>query len=314
MNKQIEITGKKIFYRLYGDGKPVMLVHGFGETGEVWKNQVAFLKDSFQLIVPDLPGSGQSEMIDDMSMEGMAEILKEILDAERKPTQTLPKGKPPQTPPKEGLPNTQSQLIETSNIKSDYKISESSQVSPLGGDLEGAVLVGHSMGGYITLAFAKKYSHYLTAFGLFHSSAYADSEEKKGFRKKSIEFILKNGAFEFLKSTTPNLFSPFSQEQKPEMVDDFIRSLDNFSASTLVSYYEAMMKRHDNTTLLKTTSLPVLFILGEHDNAVPLQDGLKQSHLPEKSYIHILHQSGHMGMLEEENKSNDLLKKFISET
>jgi pimeloyl-ACP methyl ester carboxylesterase len=70
MNKQIEIAGKKIFYRVYGNGKPVMLVHGFGETGDVWKNQIAYLQSSFQLIVPDLPGSGESDMIDDMSMEG----------------------------------------------------------------------------------------------------------------------------------------------------------------------------------------------------------------------------------------------------
>lgn len=263
MNKEIEIAGKKITYHLYGNGKPVMLVHGFGETGDVWKSQAAFLKDSFQVIVPDLPGSGQSEMIDDMSMEGMAEILKLILDKET--------------------------------------------ITPLS-------MIGHSMGGYITLAFAKKYSHYLTSFGLFHSSAYADSEEKKATRKKSIEFIRQHGAFEFLKTATPNLFSSLSIDKKPELIDGFIRSLNNFSASALVSYYEAMMKRPDNTTLLKTTTLPVLFILGEHDNAVPLQDGLKLSHLPEKSYIHILHRSGHMGMLEEENKSTELLKKFLSET
>ena len=75
-----------------------------------------------------------------------------------------------------------------------------------------------------------------------------------------------------------------------------------------------MMQRPDRTELLKTTTLPVLFVLGEYDNAVPVQDGLKLAHLPEKSYIHILHQSGHMGMLEEEDKSNDLLKKFLSET
>jgi pimeloyl-ACP methyl ester carboxylesterase len=65
---------------------------------------------------------------------------------------------------------------------------------------------------------------------------------------------------------------------------------------------------------LKTTTLPVLFVLGEYDNAIPIQDGLKLSHMPEKSYIHILHQSGHMGMMEEEEKSNELLNKFLSET
>ena len=43
MDKEITIAGKKIFYRVYGKGKPVMLVHGFGETGDVWKNQVEFI-------------------------------------------------------------------------------------------------------------------------------------------------------------------------------------------------------------------------------------------------------------------------------
>jgi pimeloyl-ACP methyl ester carboxylesterase len=263
METTIQIAGKNIFYRVYGNGKPVMLVHGFGETGDVWKNQVAFLKDSFQLIVPDLPGSGQSEMIEDMSMEGMAEILKQIINNE--------------------------------------KIGKLS-------------MIGHSMGGYITLAFAKKYADHLNAFGLFHSTAYADSEEKKSTRRKGIEFMRKNGTAEFLKTTTPNLFSPLTLDKRPQLIDEFLRSLNNFSVPAFVSYYEAMMQRPDNTELLKTTTLPVLFVLGEYDNAVPLQDSLRLVHLPEKSYIHILHQSGHMGMLEEEEKSNDLLKIFLSET
>jgi pimeloyl-ACP methyl ester carboxylesterase len=165
MNKEIEVAGKKILYRLYGKGKPVMLVHGFGETGSVWKNQVEFLKDSYQLIVPDLPGSGQSEMIPDMSMEGMAEILKQILDAERKPLQTSPK---------ERLRNTQSQPNEKTDTPENLQQSETSKIPPSGG--AAVSMIGHSMGGYITLAFAKKYPAYLTAIGLFHSSAYADSE------------------------------------------------------------------------------------------------------------------------------------------
>jgi pimeloyl-ACP methyl ester carboxylesterase len=82
MNRQILYQSKKIYCRIYGSGKPVLLIHGFGETGEVWKNQIEFLKDKCKLIIPDLPGSGLSEMIDDMSMEGMAEVIKEIIIAE----------------------------------------------------------------------------------------------------------------------------------------------------------------------------------------------------------------------------------------
>ncbi|HLG40442.1 MAG TPA: alpha/beta hydrolase [Chitinophagaceae bacterium] len=268
MDKEIKIEGKKIFYRVYGNGKPVMLVHGFGEMGDVWKQQVGFLKDRFQLIVPDLPGSGQSEMVEDMSMEGMAEVLKIIIEKE-----VL------QIPP------------------------------PAGGG--GGTLIGHSMGGYITLAFAKKYPELLSSFGLFHSSAYADSEEKKATRRKGIEFIKEHGAFEFLKTSTPNLFSPKTKEERPELASQFLQSLSNFSPDALIAYYEAMINRPDRTEVLKNFNKPILFIMGEHDNAIPFQDSLKQSHLPSKAYIHIMHQSGHMGMLEEPEKSNQILQKFL---
>jgi pimeloyl-ACP methyl ester carboxylesterase len=282
MIKQIQIEGSKIIYHVYGKGKQVVLVHGFGETGDVWKNQVSFLEKEFELIIPDLPGSGQSDLVNDMSIEGMAEVIKIILDTERDPdkiTKFLP--------------------------------SESSKVLPSGGGR--AVLIGHSMGGYITLAFAEKYPDYLSAFGLFHSTAFADSEEKIETRKKGIEFVKKHGAFEFLKNATPNLFSPSSREEKPELIGGFIDGLRNFSSEAVVLYYEAMIQRPERTQLLKTTHLPVLFILGKYDNAIPLNDTLKLAHMPEKAYIHILYYSGHMGMLEEDDNSNHILKKFLSE-
>ncbi|MBL7746794.1 MAG: alpha/beta hydrolase, partial [Chitinophagaceae bacterium] len=61
MNKEITYQHKRIFYRISGSGKPVILVHGFGEDGEVWRHQSAHLEQQFKLIVPDLPGSGRSE-------------------------------------------------------------------------------------------------------------------------------------------------------------------------------------------------------------------------------------------------------------
>jgi pimeloyl-ACP methyl ester carboxylesterase len=277
MIKRIEIAGKRIMYRVYGKGNPVVLIHGFGETGDVWEKQIAHLEKDFQLIIPDLPGSGESEIIDDMSMEGLAEVIKKILEA---------------SPSRHG--------------------GTKGGASPR--SKTGAVLIGHSMGGYITLAFAEKYSTYLSAFGLFHSTAFADSDEKKEIRKKGIEFVQKHGAFEFLKTSSPNLFSPVTKDQKPELIDDFIRSLQNFSSEAVISYYKAMMQRPDRTNLLKTTPLPVLFVLGKYDNAVPFNDSLKLAHMPEKAYIHILYLSGHMGMLEEDEKSKYILHKFLSET
>ena len=262
MNKFLLYQNKKIFYHINGAGKPVILIHGFGEEANVWNNQVEFLQDKFQLIIPDLPGSGQSEMIDDMSMEGMAEVIHSIIHEE---------------------------------------------------NIETCPVIGHSMGGYIVLALMESYLNHVSAFGLFHSSAFADSEEKKATRLKGIEFIQQHGAFEFLKTATPNLFSPITKDEKPELIDEQVAKLHNFSPLALVSYYEAMMKRPDRTEILRKATVPVLFIMGKYDAAVPVEDGLKQCHLPEKSYIHILQQSGHMGMLEEVDKSNRILEKFLLE-
>ena len=262
MRKHLLYDGKKINYHVYGNGKPVFLVHGFGEDGTIWNNQVDYLKTKFKLIVPDLPGSGNSAMIGDMSMEGMAEVIHSIIHEE---------------------------------------------------DLDKATILGHSMGGYITLALAEKYWNHVDAFGLIHSTAFADSEEKKVVRSKGIEFILKNGAFEFLKTATPNLFSEEFKDKQPGFVGEYISSLDNFSPVALVKYYDAMIQRPDRTAILKSTTVPVLFIMGKYDNAIPVNDGLKQCHLPGKVYFHILKHSGHMGMLEESAATNCILEKFLQE-
>jgi pimeloyl-ACP methyl ester carboxylesterase len=260
MNKGFLYQNKKIAYRLTGNGQPVMLVHGFGEDGTVWRNQIEFLKDKFKLIVPDLPGSGQSEMVNDMSMEGMAEVLHSIIHEE---------------------------------------------------EIDRCPVIGHSMGGYITLALASAYPNHVNAFGLFHSSSFADTDEKKATRRKGIESIGQQGAVEFLKTMIPNLFAGLSKDEKSELIDEQIALSHNFLPQALVSYYQAMIERPDRTNLLRNTTVPVLFIIGKHDVAVPPEDSLKQCHLPEKSYIHLLQKAGHMGMLEEPDICNHYLEKFL---
>jgi pimeloyl-ACP methyl ester carboxylesterase len=266
MDKEIVFEGNKIFYRVYGSGKKLMLIHGFPETGHIWRNQVEHLKNKFQLVIPDLPGSGHSGMVPDMSMEGMAAVLKAIMDEESAP--------------------------------SDGRW----------------VVIGHSMGGYITLALAEKHPQYLSGFGLLHSTAYADSEEKKTARRKGIEFIRQHGTSEFLKTSVPNMFAGSTKTENQALVENFLREANNFSPDPLVSYYEAMMKRPDRAHVLQNARVPVLFIMGENDTIIPLSDGLKLCSLPEKSYIHILRKSGHMGMWEEPAHTSEILEQFLNGT
>jgi pimeloyl-ACP methyl ester carboxylesterase len=316
MKKEFTYQSKRIIYHTYGSGKPVMLIHGFGETHEVWNNQApsnsheggelattqsqlienTLLNKGFRFIIPELPGCG-SDIIDDMSMEGMAEVLKEILDKEASPNPSIG-----------GALDSANSI---STIEKTISVIAGSENPPLEG--REACIIGHSMGGYILLALAEKYPELISALGLFHSTAFADSEEKKAVRQKGIEFINKNGAFEFIKTTTPNLFSPNSKEQIPNFIKEYIESLDTFSPEALVKYYQSMMQRPDRTDVIRKTKAPVLMVMGKHDMAVPLNDGLKQCHLPEKVYIHILRHSGHMGMLEEPATTNCILEKFLTE-
>lgn len=176
-----------------------------------------------------------------------------------------------------------------------------------------SVMIGHSMGGYVTLAFAEKYPEKLKAFGLFHSSAFADGEEKVKAREKNVAFIRKHGTLPFLQQSTPTLFSEETKQAFPGIVAQIINKYQDFDPSSLAAYQDAMKLRAERTPVLRQTNKPVLFIIGRHDNAIPFSDSMKQCHLPLLSYIHILEKSGHMGMLEETSKSNDILKNFLDD-
>ena len=259
----ISYQSSTIFYRVTGKGKPVILLHGFGEDGMIWENQISFFKDHFQLIIPDLPGSGKSSALTTLvGVDEYAVVVKAILDKEQ---------------------------------------------------IAVCTMIGHSMGGYITLAFAEKFPHLLSSFGLLHSTAFADSEEKKSARLKSIEFIQKNGAYEFLKNSLPGLFFMGQDGLNPSnhYINGLIEKGKLFSSEALIQYYHAMIERPDRTEVLKKFEGPILFIIGEYDNAIPFSQSLQQCYLPDESQIHILRNSAHMGMLEEPAKINNSLLQFL---
>ncbi len=262
-DKTIHYKDCAIYYRIIGKGKPVVFLHGFAEDGNVWQYQIDFLKDHYQLIIPDIPGSGQSAMAnwqDEIGIDELAESIKAILDEEK---------------------------------------------------ITNCTMIGHSMGGYITLALAEKYPQVLNGFGLFHSSAFADADEKKQARSKSIDFIKANGSFAFIKSTTPGLFATSFTKNHPEAINSLVDNGKNFVEEVLIQYYKAMKDRPDRSGILLDFPNPILFIIGEYDKAIPLAISLKQCYLPKQSYIFILKDSAHMGMWEESDKSNKIIFDFL---
>lgn len=247
-------------YRDIGSGFPVMLVHGFPIDGSLWDHQATTLKNHCRLLIPDLPGSGQSPLKRDTSIEEMADLLQDVLK--------------------------------------DAHVAK-------------CILVGHSMGGYIALAFAEKYPDQLQGFGLFHSSALADTEEKKEGRERSVKMMKEYGAGVFLRQMMPSLFSQsFKKKHKAEM-NALIKSKEKADVNALNAYYNAMKQRPDRTSVLRQTKAPVLFVIGEEDTAAPEKDVLKQVSLPAISDVQILPDVAHLGMLEKPEAATNILENFI---
>jgi len=173
------------------------------------------------------------------------------------------------------------------------------------------IMAGHSMGGYITLAMAEKYPDVLIGIGLIHSTAFADSEEMKVNRLRSIAFIEKHGATKFLSQTTPNLFGDAFRTAQSAQLANHITTFSVFSKEALVVYYDGMMKRPDRTIILSTFKNPVFFIIGDKDKAVNLEESLKQIHLAIDTQITIFENVGHMGMIEYPLGTINALKQFL---
>ncbi len=260
IKKEFLYKNNRLCYHTSGHGPALVLIHGFGEDGAIWRHQAAELAEHYYLIIPDIPGSGLSAAIEGSpSIEDFAETVKAIIQYE---------------------------------------------------NIIHCTMLGHSMGGYIALAYAEKYPADLNGLGLVHSSAFADSDEKKMARTKSIEFIRANGAYSFLKTSIPGLFSSTFAGSHPSVIAALVEKSAGFSAAAVTGYYNAMINRPDRSVLLASFEKPVLLIAGIYDNAVPFEQSLKQFHLPGQAHIHILRHSAHMGMLEEITATSKAIMDF----
>ncbi len=170
-----------------------------------------------------------------------------------------------------------------------------------------SIVIGHSLGGYVTLAMARQAPELFAAIGLFHSTASADSDEKKESRNKVIDFIDKNGVEKF----TSNFISPLFADPQHHSINDIRNIAVQAKEDAVKAYTLAMRDRADSISLLSEIHKPVLFIAGEKDAGIPVDAVKKQAHLNPSSELHILPGVAHMGMVESENQTLEIVRRFI---
>jgi pimeloyl-ACP methyl ester carboxylesterase len=173
------------------------------------------------------------------------------------------------------------------------------------------VLVGHSMGGYVGLEFAKKHPEKLVGLCMFHTHPYADSDEKKKSRTKGIEFISKHGHILYVRQLIPKLFAYDYSKGYPFEVNKLIYNASKFKPEGITSGLEAMRDRADNSDVLRSIKCPVQFIIGKKDVAVSMEQSMGQTHLPNVADIRVYDDVGHRGMFEAKSRTRKALKEFL---
>jgi len=259
MDNYFNYQDKKIFYRVKGKGPCLVLLHGFLENQNIWNDYANQMSTDLKVVTLDLPGHGKSENLAEVhSMELMADIVKELLDALQ-----IPK----------------------------------------------YVVIGHSMGGYVALAFAEKYPTSLKGFGVFHSHALADSTEAKINRGRAIQVIKENHK-DFISSFIPDLFTPENQTIYCEEIAVLQEESKQMEKAGIIAALNGMRERTDKLKLLKTTSVPVLFIIGKKDPRTPIEVMNEQISLAQHSEVLILQQVAHMGFIEASKSCFSFIKSF----
>src|SRR5699024_11354569 len=165
---KINYKNTPISLEIHGEGKPIILLHGFQEERKIWKEFIPLLKENHQVICPDMFGHGETPLLHEIqTMEEMAAAVKTIM--------------------------------EELNITS-------------------ASFIGHSMGGYITMAFLEKYPDAVEKLLLLNSSPKADSEKRLKERDQVVKIVKKHKQI-FVKSSIRNLFR--SEEHTSELQSRF---------------------------------------------------------------------------------------------
>jgi len=176
--------------------------------------------------------------------------------------------------------------------------------------IDRCVMIGHSMGGYVTLAFAEKYPERLYGFGLFHSHAMADSEEAKKDRDRVIEIIRQQKAG-FIHQFIPSLFAEDNRPLFEKEIDQLIKSANQMNPEGIIAAISGMKERSMRLDVVAFSEVPVLFILGKQDSRIAIDHALAQASTAKWAQISVLGNSGHMGWLEDRQKTIAAIKGFI---
>ena len=239
--EKINVNAIELAYTRRGKGTPLVLLHGYPLDNHLWDDVAPLLEDTFDSILPDLRGFGESTTVDSpYTMDDYASDIAGLLDQ-------------------------------------------------LG--IQKAAIVGHSMGGYVALAFARLYPERVSGLGLVSSQVLADPPDRKEARYKSAADVSANGIGGVIETMAPKFTSD-------ERLQSFARAtMERQQPAAFIGALKAMAERPDSTSLLSSFKFPVVIIHGEADALIPIDRAREVKNAIPHAQLVELNGSGHMPMM-----------------
>jgi len=184
----------------------------------------------------------------------------------------------------------QSTTIDTPYTMDDFASDIAGLLDHLG--ISKTAIAGHSMGGYVALAFARLYPERVSGLGLIASQLLADPPDRKDGRYKSAEDVANNGIMGVVDAMT----TKFTAD---EQLRDFVRtSMQKQQPAAYIGALKAMAERQDATPLLSSVNYPVVLIHGDSDVLIPIQRAREVKAILASALLVEIAGAGHLPMMD----------------
>ena len=173
------------------------------------------------------------------------------------------------------------------------------------------VLAGLSMGGYVALAFARKYLRDLRGLILVDTKAEGDTPQQREGRAKMIDLVQREGAKAVADEMVPKLVAEDVPKTRPAIAAAVRKMAELCPPQTIEHALAAMRDRPDQSPHLSSITVPTLILVGDADVLTPPPVAQKMQQSIPKSELVVIKGSGHMSTMEQPAQVNQAISRFM---
>lgn len=263
MEKILQIADYRINVKEEGCGDPVMLLHSYWGSSELFDRLSNVLSVSRRVIRIDLPGHGKSEVPPEgFTFEKFAPVLDELFS----------------------------------------RLGVTGKVS----------IVGHSMGGYVAMAYASRFPDKLKSLVLMHSPVTSADDNSIRLREREGNLIRRGKKDLLLQVSVPSNFSPYHVVLMADQVSMVRRASELVPVEGALRSIYAINHRANSLPVLQKMKFPILIIVGKSDMVYDPTEQIETMATIPSAELCVLENSGHMGFMEEERVVIERLESFLS--